>query len=74
MVEGVREEVREEAMGAVEKEEASSVAAMAAAAPAVGLVDQLLSEVMVVVVATESARLQKQVAEQAVAGGSADQA
>ena len=47
---------------------------MEAAAPEVGLVDQLLSEVMVVVVATESARLQKQVAEQAVAGGSADQA
>ena len=46
---------------------------MEAAAPAVGLVDQLLSEAMVVV-ATESARLQKQVAEQAVAGGSADQA
>ena len=46
---------------------------MEAAAPAVGLVDQLLSEVMVVA-ATETARLQTRVAEQAVAGGSADQA
>ena len=73
MVEGVREAVREEAMGAVERAEALSVAAMAAAAPAVGLVDQLLSEVMVVA-ATETARLQTRVAEQAVAGESADQA
>ena len=73
MVAGVREAVREEAMGAVERAEALSVAAMAAAAPAVGLVDQLLSEVMVVA-ATETARLQTRVAEQAVAGESADQA
>ena len=75
MVEGVREAVREEVMGAVERAEALSVAvartevmtaeAMEAAVAAVGSVDQLLSVVMVAALAVDPMAVVRRLALQA---------